>query len=529
MCSSDTRLYSEMGKPKKTDKRKKSENSPDNVSEGTKQRKMAAPKQGQEQTPQASQFSYTGISQPGLCYSPQGYTMNGLMNNGMPGMVNGITVSPPIYSPHSQPLQPLPEGGDILNKILSRLDCIDTKLVRLDTIETSVSKISTKVNSMDQKVVSLESKMTAIEDSRTFDSQTMTELNNKHSAMQKDMAYIKKAQASLVENENKLKEQLIDLKCREMRDNLLFYNVKEERDETDDACVNKVLGIMEDDMKIDSARLNIKLHRAHRIGRYANGKTRPIVAKFAYYPDRERARKAGQVLRDTVSVYAVSQQYPKEVQERRRALVPIMKQARLNGSEAYIVVDKLYIDKHLYRGHAASLQYTSTAVSEPAAGPLWGTSSATGYAYAPPPTQLSTPGPAPGVSDGSKMGFAMSTPGYVHRPPPGPPPTRLSTPGSTTGSMMGFATSAPGHLFGPPPMRLSTPGHVPGSPAGSTTAWGQIHEPPLINLSTPGPAPGPSTGSTTGLTTSAPGHVFGPQHTSLPTPGYQPCRRWNLR
>ena len=42
---------------------------------------------------------------------------------------------------------------------------------------------------------------------------------------------------------------MIDLKCREMRDNLLFYNVKEVRDETDDACVDKVLGVMENDMK----------------------------------------------------------------------------------------------------------------------------------------------------------------------------------------------------------------------------------------------------------------------------------------
>ena len=56
-------------------------------------------------------------------------------------------------------------------------------------------------------------------------------------------------------------------------------------------------------------------------------------------------RKSAQVLQDAGSAYAVSQQYPKEVQERRRALVPIMKQARLNGSEAYLVVDKLYIDK----------------------------------------------------------------------------------------------------------------------------------------------------------------------------------------
>ena len=97
---------------------------------------MATSKQGQ-QTPQASQFSYTGLSQQGLCYSPQPYTMNGIMNNAMPSMVNGvngIVTSPPMYSQQSQPipplqpLQPLSEGGEIMNKILSRLDCIDTKL-----------------------------------------------------------------------------------------------------------------------------------------------------------------------------------------------------------------------------------------------------------------------------------------------------------------------------------------------------------------------------------------------------------------
>ena len=49
----------------------------------------------------------------------------------------------------------------------------------------------------------------------------------------------------------------------------------------------------------------------------------------------------------------ISQQFPKEIMEKRRKLVPIMKAARDNGQEAYIVVDKLYIDKRLYRdpGH----------------------------------------------------------------------------------------------------------------------------------------------------------------------------------
>ena len=78
--------------------------------------------------------------------------------------------------------------------------------------------------------------------------------------------------------------------------------------------------------------------------------TRPIVTKFAFFPDRERVRRAGARLRENHSHYSVGQQYPKEVQERRRALVPIMKQARDSGKDAYIVVDKLYIDKTLYRG-----------------------------------------------------------------------------------------------------------------------------------------------------------------------------------
>ena len=119
--------------------------------------------------------------------------------------------------------------------------------------------------------------------------------------------------------------------------------------------------------------------------------------------------------------------------------------------------------------------------------------SAPGYAYGPPPTQLSTPGPAPGSAAGS-MGVAATASGYVYGPPPGPPPMCLSTlgsvMGSSAGSTMGFATSAPGHFFGPSPMRLSKPGPAPGSPAASTTStWG--HGPmghPLINSSAPRPA-----------------------------------------
>ena len=204
--------------------------------------------------------------------------------------------------------------------------------------------------------MALENKIGNIEQSRDFDSRSVDEMRGRHNEIDKMLKEVRKSQKALSDGENKVKEQLVDLKCREMWDNLLFYNVDEERGETDDACMKKVLGIIEYEMRIENARRDMRLQRAHRIGRFINGKTRPIVAKFVLYPDRERVRKASSVLREANSKYGVSQQFPKEIQDRRKALVPIMKQARNEGKDAYIVVDKLYIDKVLYRGPACPPQ-----------------------------------------------------------------------------------------------------------------------------------------------------------------------------
>lgn len=349
------------GWSKKGGKRKKSANSPETSSEQSKQKKMttpsacSSPPPSQQQCPQGSQFSYLQMLQPNYNMNQQGYGMNNGVSsgNGMIGLNN--CMSPPLMP--QNPVQSVPlSSPDLLNKIFTRLECIDSKLVRLDSIEKSVSDISTKVKSMDEKVMALENKIGNIEQSREFDSRSMDEMRGRHNEMDKMLKEIRKSQKALSDGENKVKEQLVDLKCREMRDNLLFYNVDEERGETDDACMEKVLGIIEDEMRIENARRDVRLHRAHRIGRFINGKTRPIVAKFVLYPDRERVRKAGSVLREANSKYGVSQQFPKEIQDRRKALVPIMKQARNEGKDAYIVVDKLYIDKVLYRGPACPPQ-----------------------------------------------------------------------------------------------------------------------------------------------------------------------------
>ena len=128
-----------------------------------------------------------------------------------------------------------------------------------------------------------------------------------------------------------------------MRDNLIFYKLPEENGEN---CEEKVLSFIENRLGMERATTEIKLHRAHRIGTFKRGNTRPIVAKFTYYPDRQKVRKAAKNLKGTE--FGISEQYPREIMEKRKQLIPVMKSARANGKEAHLMLDKLYINNQLY-------------------------------------------------------------------------------------------------------------------------------------------------------------------------------------
>ena len=64
--------------------------------------------------------------------------------------------------------------------------------------------------------------------------------------------------------------------------------------------------------------------------------------KFVMFPDRERVRKSSKKLKG--SHFGISEQFPKEMVEARRKLIPELKKARAGNKEAYINVDKLFIN-----------------------------------------------------------------------------------------------------------------------------------------------------------------------------------------
>ena len=258
-----------------------------------------------------------------------------------------------MSQPQSQPLPTSPgtfsgsADPGLMNLILQRLDNMDQKLGQLNSIQSSINSITVKVNDIETKCKTLESKVDMIENSRKFDSKTVEALQKKQTEIDTLLQKMRKVETEQSKKEQELKAQVLDVQCRSMRDNLIFYRIPEEMGETDDVCTRKILQFCEEKLEIANATKDIKLHRAHRLGRYSPSKVRPIVAKFAYCPDRELVRKSAGKLKDTP--FGISQQFPKEIMETRMRLVPIMKEARSKGHDAYIVVDKLYIDKVLYR------------------------------------------------------------------------------------------------------------------------------------------------------------------------------------
>ena len=115
---------------------------------------------------------------------------------------------------------------------------------------------------------------------------------------------------------------------------------------------------------------SIKFARAHRMGRRLTNKTRPIVARFEVYKERELVRQAffaeSKALkeRNEADYYcwftrakaigiSIAEQHPQEIQQKRRELLPIMKEA----------IEISCINGQLFRSRVTNVENMNTEAS----------------------------------------------------------------------------------------------------------------------------------------------------------------------
>jgi len=237
-----------------------------------------------------------------------------------------------------------------------RLVNMEKKLSEISNIKQELVMTNTKVYSVENELKTMKYTMTENSESinqysNMYDNLTDNNrtTNQKLRDIEQRVSQVERKQTDTDENMHDTNEKLTDVRWRSMRENLLFFGIEEcvPLPENGENCEGRIKHFIKNDMGIDK---EILLDRVHRLGRFnkRNIRPRPIVAKFTFFKDRELVRMtAPQVL--TGTDYGVSEQYPQEIESKRKPLYSVAKKAKADKNNTVkLIRDKLYINGELY-------------------------------------------------------------------------------------------------------------------------------------------------------------------------------------
>nr|XP_061779338.1 zinc finger protein 37 homolog [Nerophis lumbriciformis] len=142
----------------------------------------------------------------------------------------------------------------------------------------------------------------------------------------------------LTANNRRIKDTLLDVQCRDMRDNIIFLGIRESNADPE----KTVREFMSDKLKLSPEVVrDITFPRVHRMGRPVDNKVCPIIARFERFKHKELVKSRGKELKGT-SLW-LNDHFPAEINDRRKKLSPIMRENRAQNKRVALTVDKLVV------------------------------------------------------------------------------------------------------------------------------------------------------------------------------------------
>lgn len=187
-----------------------------------------------------------------------------------------------------------------------------------------VQRLETALSGVKSDVTELQSKITQM---KKASDDMDAELNNLNMEVQE-------LRKRIGENEKEINlanDRCLYQEVYNRRENLRFLGFPEAMG-TEEVASEVVYKFLESELELDGAR-NIEFQRVHRIGKKKTGVSRPIIARFLRFPDREGIFRRALEVRDETEV-RVYTDLPKEIQERRKKQWPKLKKAREEGKLA---------------------------------------------------------------------------------------------------------------------------------------------------------------------------------------------------
>lgn len=218
------------------------------------------------------------------------------------------------------------EPGGVMEVDASLLESINARLSKLDMLD------------------SLQEDIRELKTSLEFSQKQIEDLTKENAILKGVVKEVQRSAASITLDNKRMKETLLDIQCREMRDNLIFSGIKEDKDNSEDT----VRHFMTKNLKMPPEVVrDITFSRVHRLGRPVDGKTRPIIARFEHYKQKELVKSRGKELKG--SSFWLNEHFPAEINDRRKKLRPIMRENWALEHKVALSVDRLYINGQLYR------------------------------------------------------------------------------------------------------------------------------------------------------------------------------------
>ena len=240
--------------------------------------------------------------------------------------------SSPSSTPQNKPDKN--EVSDILISINNRLAALDARISLIEVLHKEFQQLRHSLEYSQNQIESLTKENTSLRSA-------ISTINTQLPAVSAQLTTIS------AEN-NALKETILDLQTRSMRDNLIFSGITESSTTEDPEKLVKDFMLKQLKLPPDTVN-NITFHRVHRLGRNLHNTTRPrpIIAKFEHYKQKELVQKQGRQLKGTH--FGLNDQFPQEINRRRKQLLPIRKQMMSQNKKAVLIVDKLYVEGQLFK------------------------------------------------------------------------------------------------------------------------------------------------------------------------------------
>ena len=272
-------------------------------------------------------------------------------------LASSMSMPPPTTGPQGPAIGPQTDINFALNSITKNISIINNRLESVDIANNLIQQklqkldmldeISRKLQTVEDNVANMKYEINEIKAIQTAQANTLDREEQHHNVIEDRMRHLEERNMQLKQENAELHEQFLQFQTHSMKYNLIFAGLPEGVNETREQTENVVKNFIDKELGVENAE-NIQFLNVHRLKPRNDGKPRSIIARFINYADHQKVLSEVPDKLKLKPQFSVYQQYPQEISDRRKKLVPKLKEFQRQDRRAKIVYDKLIVDGRQY-------------------------------------------------------------------------------------------------------------------------------------------------------------------------------------